>query len=179
MNQEDASLVQTALRETQEELAIPRDNVEVLGTLPPQYSLGNKSRVWPMVVCLTASFILEPMAHVKGFVHPSPPSAAPSGDSILPSYPLDKLRRSVNEVDYILSLPLRILCDPARQSIHYFRLDVHRPYQKIRVTDLLPETLVRERGQVEIWGLSGWFLNVLAWRLGWWPQPVASAAEED
>lgn len=41
----------TALRETHEELGLTPDNIEILGMLnPPEYSLGNKSRVWPFVV---------------------------------------------------------------------------------------------------------------------------------
>lgn len=49
--QEDASIPDAALRETYEELRIPRENVEVLGMLDrPEYSLGNRARVWPVVV---------------------------------------------------------------------------------------------------------------------------------
>lgn len=41
----------TALRETNEELRIPSEDVEVLGMLDrPEYSLGNRARVWPVVV---------------------------------------------------------------------------------------------------------------------------------
>lgn len=43
-------MVAAALRETEEELALPQDHVEILGSLPPEYSLGNKSRVWPVIV---------------------------------------------------------------------------------------------------------------------------------
>jgi 8-oxo-dGTP pyrophosphatase MutT (NUDIX family) len=40
-----------ALRETWEELGIPPDNVEILGMLNrPEYSLGNRARVWPVIV---------------------------------------------------------------------------------------------------------------------------------
>lgn len=47
---QDNNLVETALRESNEELQIPPGNVEILGALPSEYSLGNKSRVWPVVV---------------------------------------------------------------------------------------------------------------------------------
>ena len=43
-------MVYTALRESSEELAIVPGNVEILGALPTEYSLGNKARVWPIVV---------------------------------------------------------------------------------------------------------------------------------
>lgn len=49
--QTDRSLVQAALREAHEELELPPENVEILGMLnSPEYSLGNKARVWPIVV---------------------------------------------------------------------------------------------------------------------------------
>ena len=39
------------LREAEEELNLPRDHVEVLGALnAPEYSLGNRARVWAFVV---------------------------------------------------------------------------------------------------------------------------------
>jgi hypothetical protein len=30
---------------------------------------------------------------------------------------------------------------------------------------------------LELWGLSGWFLNVLAWRLGWLEELVPETYE--
>lgn len=49
-DKQDKDLVDTALRESSEELAIVPGNVEILGALPTEYSLGNKARVWPIVV---------------------------------------------------------------------------------------------------------------------------------
>lgn len=40
----------SALRESEEELDLPAGHVEVLGALKPEYSLGNKARVWPIIV---------------------------------------------------------------------------------------------------------------------------------
>jgi 8-oxo-dGTP pyrophosphatase MutT (NUDIX family) len=49
--QDDTSVAGAALRETYEELGIIPDHVEVLGMLDrPEYSLGNRARVWPVVV---------------------------------------------------------------------------------------------------------------------------------
>lgn len=50
LTQTDRDLIHTALREAQEELALPPSSVEILGMLDPEYSLGNRSRVWPFVV---------------------------------------------------------------------------------------------------------------------------------
>jgi 8-oxo-dGTP pyrophosphatase MutT (NUDIX family) len=51
--QDDKSVTGAALRETYEELGIPPENVEILGMLDkPEYSLGNRARVWPIVVSL-------------------------------------------------------------------------------------------------------------------------------
>ena len=52
--QADTSLVHAALREAQEELALPSENVEILGTFDSEYSFGNRARVWPFVVRLLA-----------------------------------------------------------------------------------------------------------------------------
>jgi len=55
---EDHSISGAALRETYEELGIPSANVEILGMLDrPEYSLGNRARVWPVVVRLVLSVI--------------------------------------------------------------------------------------------------------------------------
>jgi len=53
---EDHSISGAALRETYEELGIPSANVEILGMLDrPEYSLGNRTRVWPVVVRVYSS----------------------------------------------------------------------------------------------------------------------------
>ncbi|WWC59534.1 uncharacterized protein I303_102090 [Kwoniella dejecticola CBS 10117] len=191
----DESLIHTALRETQEELSIPPSHVEILGMLEPAYSLGNKSRVWPFV----------------GFIH-SDPQPFPSIPQTLPSLPLDSIIPNPEEVSSIVSLPLSALRDPSKLSIHYFRLDLGKPYYRIDATDhLLPKRRsdkrllpnqeapqegpiptptpapvptpaeshrvvgVEENGEysqaLEVWGLSGWFLNKLAERAGWLDPP--------
>ena len=51
--QTDETTLATALRETQEEVGIEPDQVEILGRFgPPERSLGGM-RVWPYVVCQT------------------------------------------------------------------------------------------------------------------------------
>ncbi|BEJ12882.1 hypothetical protein CspHIS471_0300560 [Cutaneotrichosporon sp. HIS471] len=162
----DANVVQTALRETEEELSLPMANIEVLGALTPEYSLGNKARVWPII----------------GFVHPSDAidaatESAISGDATarnpLPSINLSTLHPDPGEVSGLIPLPLSAVADPSRQAAHYFRLDGRRPYWKIRCGDLIhppPE----EAMSLEVWGLTGWFLTRFAEQMGWSDRPPVS-----
>ncbi|RXK36313.1 hypothetical protein M231_06449 [Tremella mesenterica] len=142
----DSSLISTALREAKEELSLSPTNVEILGSMEPEYSLGNETRVWPII----------------GFIH----SHTPTPNLEIPiSHPLN-LHPSPSEVSQILCIPLSVISAPNRHTIHHFRLNVHRPYYKIQIGDLTPQN-----DDLEIWGLSGWFLNNLAWRLRWWDRP--------
>ncbi|KAL7420022.1 hypothetical protein Q5752_004986 [Cryptotrichosporon argae] len=172
----DSSLAHTALRETHEELGLDPACVDVLGALgAPEYSLGNRTRVWAFV----------------GFVR--------GPDTDANEFPLSILRPSAAEVAAVLPLPLAALTDAARLTTHYFRLDPARPYHKIRAGDYAVPVaawsgrrgagLGRPTGALdvnahahayggppidpllEVWGLSGWFLSQLAARLGWLAPP--------
>ncbi|WWC86833.1 uncharacterized protein L201_001712 [Kwoniella dendrophila CBS 6074] len=174
----DESLIHTALREAQEELAIPPSHVEILGMLEPQYSLGNKSRVWPFV----------------GFIH-SDPQPFPSIPQNLPSLPLTSIIPNPEEVSNIVTLPLSSLNNKSEDlSMHYFRLDLNKPYYRINCKDYLlnkqnndnePKRIIgiEENGEssesLEIWGLSGWFLNKLAEKAGWLDPPPKGISPED
>ncbi|OXG28075.1 hypothetical protein C360_06015 [Cryptococcus neoformans Bt15] len=161
----DRDLIHTALREAHEELALPPSSVEILGMLDPEYSLGNRSRVWPFV----------------GFIHSAPPPLSSAGSS-LSSLPLSSLTLSSAEVSAILPLPLSALSDPRRRSIHLFRLNRFRPYYKIRADDLvipLPGNEVNIPAHLEIWGLSGWLLNKFAEKVGWLDAPEIEKSPED
>ena len=49
--QEDPSFLAAAMRETHEELGVPPDRVEILGTVgPPEMNLRGNMEVWPFVV---------------------------------------------------------------------------------------------------------------------------------
>jgi hypothetical protein len=103
----------------------------------------------------------------KGFVHDQPkPSCA---DQILPSFPLTSLVKSPNEVSAILPFPLAALHDQHRRSVHHFRVDSRKPYYRWQAGDLVHWSPGKET-EVELWGLSAWVLNRLAWRLGWMEQ---------
>ncbi|WVR04684.1 hypothetical protein IAU60_001695 [Kwoniella sp. DSM 27419] len=159
----DTDLVHTALREAHEELFLPSEHVEILGRLPPEYSLGNRSRVWPFV----------------GFVHST--ARRSTNDSPLASLPLSTLDLSPAEVAAVLPLPLSTLQDATRRSTHYFRLDTSKPYHKVRCEDLVLPNERLDRKDVEgleVWGLSGWFLNKLAERAGWVAMPPKGEAPE-
>lgn len=81
---------------------------------------------------------------------------------------------SPDEVSAILPLPLSAL-EPSRQAVHFFRLAPTKPYWKIRANDLVVPPM---NEPLEIWGLSGWFLNCLAWRTGWMARPEATLPED-
>ena len=55
----DIDAVDTALREATEEIGLPRDHVEVLGTLPI-YVTGTAYSVTPVVALVTPRFVLRP-----------------------------------------------------------------------------------------------------------------------
>lgn len=86
---------------------------------------------------------------------------------------------SPDEVAAILPFPLSALRDTSRRRIHHFRMNPSRPYYTLRAGDLVQQvqddTPIDEN--LEIWGLSGWFLNRLAWRLGWMDRPKAEVYE--
>jgi hypothetical protein len=93
------------------------------------------------------------------------------------------------EVSSILPLPLSALQDQSRLSIHCFRMAYSKPYHKVHVADLVMEeqpasevysdqVKAQEGAELEIWGLSGWFLNKLAWRMDWMEEPRVSEPDD-
>jgi len=162
----DPSELHAALRETQEELGVLPEQVEILGQLGPVLRSLSGLDVHPYV----------------GFIHPlpstsSPPSSSPSIAS-LPSLQLSSLTPSPVEVFHVFHLPLSYLVDPSR-----LRRDVlpHRPpYWAINVTDTLQEAYTshpapQSNGEgmdarrqsdhtsepgLEVWGLTAAYLNI-------------------
>ena len=59
---EDASAIDTALRETEEEIGLHRSHIEVIGSLP-DYVTGTGYRVTPVVGLVTPPFELTPDPH--------------------------------------------------------------------------------------------------------------------
>jgi 8-oxo-dGTP pyrophosphatase MutT (NUDIX family) len=55
----DRDAVDTALREANEEIGLPRDHVEVLGTLPT-YVTGTAFIITPVVALVKPGFVLQP-----------------------------------------------------------------------------------------------------------------------
>jgi 8-oxo-dGTP pyrophosphatase MutT (NUDIX family) len=174
-------LVDTALRETYEELEIPTENIEILGQLDrPEYSLGNRSRVWPIVVGRRSIFSFD-VRLVKGFVHATKPPW-PTSAGALPSLPLSSLKPSPDEVAGIIPFPIAALQDGNRQRLHHFRADTRKPYWKYRAGDLIQlnerssswetkDGMDAPEKDIEVWGLTGWILNRLAFTLGWTTPP--------
>ncbi|KAF7294491.1 putative Nudix hydrolase NudL [Mycena kentingensis (nom. inval.)] len=157
----DASLWDTAVRETTEELGIPRNRIEHLGAFgPPEQSLRGDI-VWPFV----------------GFVHAENCPASDDDDAPLASINLSNLSSSPDEVAFVFHLPLAELVNPDRLRPYLFRN--HRPYSAIDVSDLLPKnsgvsSVSIEKSQMnkvgqsrngrtaEVWGLTGWYMSLLS-----------------
>lgn len=57
--EEDASAIETALRETEEEIGLDRRHIDIIGTLP-DYVTGTGYRVTPVVALVTPPFALAP-----------------------------------------------------------------------------------------------------------------------
>ncbi|KDN42830.1 hypothetical protein RSAG8_06584, partial [Rhizoctonia solani AG-8 WAC10335] len=160
----DESHTAAALRETNEELGIDPAQVEILGSLaPPQISLRGL-RVFPYI----------------GFVHARPSAIETetrSGDVALPSFPMSSIRPAFPEVAHTFHLPLADIADLGKKQ----RLRTHSfgdgtPYWSIDVTDKvsgapgltwasisgIDEVEGSDRlGKLEVWGLTGWYINVL------------------
>jgi 8-oxo-dGTP pyrophosphatase MutT (NUDIX family) len=68
---DDPSPVHTALRETEEEIGLPREQVEVLGFLP-EYRTGTGFRVTPVVALVRPPFslVLDPFEVAEAFEVP-------------------------------------------------------------------------------------------------------------
>ena len=125
-------------------------------------------------------------ADPQGFIHPHDALACATDDALGPadapleSISLSSLRPDPGEVAALLPLPLSAVDDPTRKVAHYFRSDSSRPYWKIRVGDLLhppPDESDEHMKNLEVWGLSGWFLSKFAIRMGWSDAPPKAEAE--
>ncbi|THU91513.1 hypothetical protein K435DRAFT_780679 [Dendrothele bispora CBS 962.96] len=164
----DASLLDTVLRETQEELNIFPDCVQVLGQLsPPEQNLRGDLTVYPWV----------------GFVYPKGVAQFEPlmDDDPLPSCDLDLVKASVNapEVDSVFHVPLSELTSASRLRRSMFR--GQRPYSAVNVSDIVygrpnlsgiqghdkaseDDSEIgtgKHEGELEIWGLTGWYLTLL------------------
>ncbi|KZT51934.1 hypothetical protein CALCODRAFT_502918 [Calocera cornea HHB12733] len=161
---EDSTFLATALRETDEEIGVVPGQVEVLGSFgPPELSLRSL-RVHPFV----------------GFIYPTLERPPLGLNQPLPSITLASLRPNPPEVSHIFHLTFREMFDVSRLRVHEFR--GYTPYWAIDVTDKVRglglewekwggEDEVGGSGRpggkgLEIWGLTGWYLNVLLKRLG-------------
>jgi len=164
----DPSFVYTALRETREELGIAPSRVQVLGHFgPPELNKRGDLRVWPTV----------------GFVHASEASRRVGEDEPFPSLDMDAIRKngSPDEVATAFHLPLSSFVAPARLRQSLFRGEI--PYWVLDVDDFVapfitdeppcdPARGPRDKGEgggreaIELWGLTGWYMNILMQRLG-------------
>ena len=108
-------------------------------------------------------------------------------DTAFPSLSMSSLHASAPEVAHVFHISLSELVHPGRLRAHQFR--GQRPYWAINVTDIVSsssaksgdigleavqwagETNIDEvgggrEGKLEVWGLTGWYLNLLMRALG-------------
>ncbi|KAI0708875.1 NUDIX hydrolase domain-like protein [Cerioporus squamosus] len=179
----DPTTLAAALRETEEEVGIHPNQVEILGRFgPPEHSLSGM-RVWPYV-----GFIHPPNTHSDANTNRHPtgtqPDAGADDSAPLPSLPLASLTLSQREVAHAFHLPLSAVVSPPRMHAYMFR--GQRPYYAISVADIVAGTgavhadgpegaEVRwindpeqrdeigggREGRLEVWGLTGWYLSAL------------------
>jgi len=163
-DEEDDTFLATALRETDEEIGVGQGQIEVLGSFGPAELSLRRLRVHPFV----------------GFIYPTLERPSLRPNQPLPSITIASLRPNPPEVSHIFHLTFREMFDPERLRVHEFR--GFTPYWAIDVTDKVRglglewekwsgEDEVggsgRPGGQgLEIWGLTGWYLNVFLKRLG-------------
>ncbi|KAG8918617.1 hypothetical protein FRC01_001757, partial [Tulasnella sp. 417] len=155
----DDSYLAAALRETQEETGINPEQVEVLGRIGPSVLSVSGLRVYPYV----------------GFIHPltlseRQPVASPTDP--LPNISLKSLILSPTEVVHAFHKPFAALVDLDIIRPHAFR--GFTPYYAVDVTDEATAAGIDDPapteadeeggspriGRLEIWGLSGWYLNL-------------------
>lgn len=105
-------------------------------------------------------------------------SSTEPADDPLPSLSMDSLTLSPEEVIHAFSQPFDFLIDTNRIRPHAFRGQT--PYYAVDVTDEVekagiswsPSTGMDEvggssrPGRLEIWGLTGWYLNIFLQRMG-------------
>ncbi|KAF9506396.1 hypothetical protein BS47DRAFT_1378133 [Hydnum rufescens UP504] len=142
----DATLIDTALRETQEEIGVRPSQVEILGQLSPAMP----------------SLSGMPVHCFVGYIHSLDLPQPAATNTPLRSIALSSLTASASEVSQIFHLPLSYLIDPRRLRIH--KLPHRPPYYALNVTDRVnlgdPDV-----PRIEVWGLTGWYLNQFMRRL--------------
>ncbi|KAJ7576880.1 NUDIX hydrolase domain-like protein [Mycena floridula] len=179
VDETDASFLAAALRETQEELGIHPARVQILGEIgPAELNLRGDMAVSPFVVC-RCTYSRFQLTVLQGFIHREHVQLQGSPDEPLASLDLSDIRtnKSDQEVESIFHVPLRTLTAPARLRPSMFR--GQRPYWAVNVTDLVDSGRTLEmvvpsqplndddeigsgsNENIEIWGLTGWYLSLL------------------
>ncbi|KAL4246250.1 Coenzyme A pyrophosphatase [Abortiporus biennis] len=173
----DASSLDAALRETEEEIGVHRSRIEILGRFGPAEKSLAGMRVWPYV----------------GFIYPQSSTDYNSfgDDEPLPSISLKDLTLSQREVAHAFHLPLSATVSPPRLHNYLFR--GARPYFAVDASDIISghgddvvsssssqddtvewsidphqrdEIGGGKEGRLEVWGLTGWYLTSLFRTLG-------------
>lgn len=163
----DESMLAAALRESNEELGLNARQIDLLGELgPPELSLS-KMRVWPYVGLVHKDVETRTDYHEHG-----------TPNAHIPSLSMSSLKPSAPEVAHVFHLPLAELVSPKR--LHEYQFRGGEPYWAVDVTDVVGgvagqdwagETPVDEvgggtEGRLEVWGLTGWYLNIFMRAIG-------------
>lgn len=115
------------------------------------------------------------MFYTKGFVHKNEQSLQMStdkhnDDEPLPSLEMSALVPSAPEVAHVFHMPFTELASSSRLRMHQFRGG--SPYWAVDVTDRIGDSVKwtgetpadevggGRGGRLEIWGLTGWYLNL-------------------
>jgi len=155
--QTDATLIDTALRETQEEIGVRPSQVEILGQLSP--AMPSLSGI--PVHCFVVREMIWSIDESPQPAATSPVDhAAPDSNTPLRSIALSSLTASASEVSQIFHLPLSYLIDPRRLRIH--KLPHRPPYYALNVTDRV--NVGKDVVPLHVPG-SGWYLNQFMRRL--------------
>ncbi|PVG03130.1 hypothetical protein CPB86DRAFT_723615 [Serendipita vermifera] len=170
----DATVEETVKRETYEEMGLPESHIKLLGPFGPAERSLAGTLVHPFVGLVSNT----PVTFQLPINTDAPEASVP-----LPDFDISALEVNSEEVALAFYLTLEELVEESRLHEHQFR--GRPPYWCVDVSDrvseeywttprILPtettlgETEVDRGKRLEIWGLTGWYLNLFMRSIGLW-----------
>ncbi|KAF9402284.1 nudix (nucleoside diphosphate linked moiety X)-type motif 8, partial [Podila epigama] len=136
----DNSILETALREMEEEIFIKADQIEVLGEYATMPNKGCTLKVHPFVGIINTPF--------NDFEEDGDVSLATSQDAVRPIGLSSVIQFNPDEVSKVFAVPIDDLMDPAKRSMVRFRSsNILYPVWKI------------DKEDIDIWGLTAFILD--------------------